>query len=149
VITIILIHPTQPIPVNRWTFKDESILRIGRAKDNDVVIYNAVVSRHHIELWKSSSGWEIVNFGANGTFFAGQPLNQEPVSEGMVIRLGHSGPRLLIKLSGSESDNIHQSLNKNTLSIPQLDDTSTLEDETVADCTTRVEYFDTKKTGGA
>ncbi len=141
-ITIILIHPTQPIPVNRWTFKDESILRIGRAKDNDVVIYNAVVSRHHIELWKSSSGWEIVNFGANGTYFGGKPLTQGSVFEGMVIRLGHSGPRLLIKLTGSESDNIHQPLDGKPIYIPQLDDVTNLEDETVAECTTRIELSD-------
>ena len=145
-ITIILIHPTQPIPVNRWTFKDESILRIGRAKDNDVVIYNAVVSRHHIEFWKSSSGWEIVNFGANGTYFAGKPLTKAPVSEGMVIRLGHSGPRLLIKLTGSEADNIHQPLDGKPISLPQLNDTGSLEDETVVDCTTRVELSDKRRT---
>lgn len=127
-------------------FKEKSILRIGRAKDNDIVIYNSVVSRHHIELWKSSSGWEIVNFGANGTFFGGKPLTQVPVSEGMVIRLGHSGPRLLIKLTGSESENIHQFPTGKPISISQLDETGSIEDETVADCTTRVEYFDHKKT---
>jgi pSer/pThr/pTyr-binding forkhead associated (FHA) protein len=139
VITIILIHPTQPIPVNRWMFKDESILRIGRAKDNDIVIYNAVVSRHNIELWKSSSGWEIVNFGANGTYSAGKPVTKAAVSEGMVIRLGHSGPRLLIKLTGSESENIHQPLNGKPIALPQLDDMDNHDDETVADCTTRIE----------
>ncbi|MFZ1027652.1 MAG: FHA domain-containing protein [Limnoraphis robusta] len=98
-ITLILIHPTQPIPVNRWTFKEKSIIRIGRAKDNDIVIYNAVVSRHHLELWNRESSWEVVSFGTNGTYLNNQPLNQFFIKDGMVIRLGHSGPRLMVKLS--------------------------------------------------
>lgn len=98
-ITLILIHPTQPIPVNRWTFKDKSIIRIGRAKDNDIVIYNAVVSRHHLELWNRESGWEVVSFGTNGTYINNKPLNQFFIKDGMVIRLGNSGPRLMVKLS--------------------------------------------------
>lgn len=98
-ITLILIHPTQPIPINRWTFKDKSIIRIGRAKDNDIVIYNAVVSRHHLELWHRETGWEVVSFGTNGTYLNNQPLNQFFIKDGMVIRLGHSGPRLMVKLN--------------------------------------------------
>ena len=100
-ITLILIHPTQPIPVNRWTFKDKSIIKIGRAKDNDIVIYNAVVSRHHLELWNRESGWEALCFGTNGTYINNKPLNQFFIKDGMVIRLGHSGPRLMVKLSSA------------------------------------------------
>ncbi len=101
-ITLILIHPTQPIPINRWMFKDKSIIRIGRAKDNDIVIYNAVVSRHHLELWHRETAWEVVSFGTNGTYLNNQPLNQFFIKDGMVIRLGHSGPRLMVKLNPVE-----------------------------------------------
>ncbi|EAW37694.1 FHA domain-containing protein [Lyngbya sp. PCC 8106] len=101
-ITLILIHPTQPIPVNRWTFKEKSVIRIGRAKDNDIVIYNAVVSRHHLELWNRESGWEVVSFGTNGTYINNKPLNQFFIKDGMVICLGNSGPRLMVKLSLDE-----------------------------------------------
>ncbi|ERT05930.1 FHA domain protein [Lyngbya aestuarii BL J] len=101
-ITLILIHPTQPIPVNRWTFKEKSVIRIGRAKDNDIVIYNAVVSRHHLELWNRESGWEVVSFGTNGTYINNKPLNQFFIKDGMVICLGNSGPRLMVKFSLGE-----------------------------------------------
>ena len=141
-ITIILIHPTQPIPVNRWMFKDDSILRIGRAKDNDIVIYNAVVSRHHIELWKTATGWEIVNFGANGTYFSGKPITQMSVTEGMVLRLGHSGPRLLLKLNAIASDIVNPTLDQTPILIPELEETTNIEDEETNDSTTRIEFFE-------
>ncbi|MDY7024430.1 MAG: FHA domain-containing protein, partial [Cyanobacteriota bacterium] len=67
-IILLLIHPTKPVPVNRWTFKNKSVIRIGRAKDNDIVIYNSVVSRHHLELWDRGSNWEVTNLGTNGTY---------------------------------------------------------------------------------
>ncbi len=120
-ITLILIHPTQPIPVNRWTFKEKSVIRIGRAKDNDIVIYNAVVSRHHLELWNRESGWEVVSFGTNGTYINNKPLNQFFIKDGMVICLGNSGPRLMVKLSLGEmnktptSDGVKDSQSSQTL----------------------------------
>lgn len=75
------------------------MIRVGRAKDNDVVIYNSVVSRYHLELWHDASGWEIISFGTNGSYCNKKPITQMPVKDGMVIFLGQSGPRLLIKLS--------------------------------------------------
>ena len=127
-ITLILIHPTQPIPVNRWTFKDKSTIRIGRAKDNDIVIYNAVVSRHHLELWNRESGWEALCFGTNGTYINNKPLNQFFIKDGMVIRLGHSGPRLMVKLSSviknelPPSAKIEDSANQETLTLNPLNE---------------------------
>jgi len=95
-------HPTQSVPVQSWTFESESIIRIGRANDNDVVIYSAVVSRHHIELWKDPSGWEIINFGANGTYVNGEPIVQIAVKDGTIVRLGNSGPKLQVAISEDE-----------------------------------------------
>ena len=78
------------------------MVRIGRARDNDVVVGNAVVSRHHLELWNKASGWELVNFGANGTYLNNQTITKKRVVDGMVVRLGHTGPRLLIRLKPTE-----------------------------------------------
>ncbi|WP_275670251.1 MULTISPECIES: FHA domain-containing protein [Okeania] len=60
------------------------------------MIYSAVVSRHHAELWKNSSGWMMVNFGANGTYVNDEPIIQTSVVDNMIIRLGISGPKLQI-----------------------------------------------------
>ncbi|NEQ75097.1 MAG: FHA domain-containing protein [Okeania sp. SIO2C9] len=96
-ITLALLHPTQLVPIQRWNFESKSLIHIGRASDNDVIIYSAVVSRHHAELWKNSSGWMMVNFGANGTYVNNEPIIQTSVVDNMIIRLGISGPKLQIQ----------------------------------------------------
>lgn len=92
----------QSIPVQSWTFEQESIIRIGRSTDNHVILYSAVVSRHHVEIRKIDSGWEIVNLGANGTYVDGRRITQVPVEDGVIIRLARSGPNVQIHL-GSKS----------------------------------------------
>ena len=95
-INLSLLHPTQLVPVQHWSFESESLIRIGRASDNDVILYSAVVSRHHVELWKDPSGWIIINFGSNGTYVDDEPIIQAALVDGMIIRLGNSGPKLEI-----------------------------------------------------
>jgi pSer/pThr/pTyr-binding forkhead associated (FHA) protein len=103
VITLTLLHPIQSVPVQSWCFESESVVRIGRSNDNDVIIYSAVVSRHHVELWHNPSGWEIINFGANGTYVDDKPIAQVSVADGMTIRLGNSGPKIRIRLAVANS----------------------------------------------
>jgi pSer/pThr/pTyr-binding forkhead associated (FHA) protein len=99
VITLTLLHPIQSVPVQNWCFESESVVRIGRSNDNDVIIYSAVVSRHHVELWNNAFGWEIINFGANGTYIDDQLIAQVLVVDGMTIRLGNSGPSIRIRVA--------------------------------------------------
>lgn len=100
-ITLTLLHPIQSVPVQSWCFESESVVRIGRSNDNDVIIYSAVVSRHHVELWNNPFGWEIINFGANGTYVDDQPITQVLVVDGMTIRLGNSGPSIRIRVAAT------------------------------------------------
>ncbi|PSB01801.1 FHA domain-containing protein [Merismopedia glauca] len=97
-ITLTLLHPLQSIPVQSWTFESETVVRIGRAVDNDVVLYSAVVSRYHVELRAKESNWEVVSIGANGTYFDGKSIDQVPVTDGMVFRLASSGPQIQVRL---------------------------------------------------
>lgn len=103
-ITLTLLHPIQSVPVQSWCFESESVVRIGRSNDNDVIIYSAVVSRHHVELWHNPAGWEIINFGANGTYVDDKPIAQVTVADGMTIRLGNSGPKIRIKVGVTNSE---------------------------------------------
>ncbi|WP_449421010.1 FHA domain-containing protein [Phormidium nigroviride] len=103
-ITLTLLHPTQSVPVQSWSFESESVVRIGRATDNDVIIYSAVVSRHHVELWKNPSGWEIINFGANGTYVDDRAIAQVPLVDGMMIRLGNSGPKIRVRMEVADPE---------------------------------------------
>jgi pSer/pThr/pTyr-binding forkhead associated (FHA) protein len=103
VITLTLLLPGKAVPVQNWTFETESVVKIGRAADNDVVLYSAVVSRHHLEIRRGSSGWEAVNVGANGTYVNGLAITKMPVVDGMIVRLATSGPKIQINIQPEES----------------------------------------------
>jgi pSer/pThr/pTyr-binding forkhead associated (FHA) protein len=100
VITLTLLHPSQATPLQHWQFdNDQSTILIGRALDNHVVLYSAVVSRRHLEIRRNDrDDWELENLGANGTFLNGKPVEKTVVVDGMVVRLAASGPQIQIRL---------------------------------------------------
>ena len=105
-ITLSLLHPSQSAPVQSWTFGLEPVIRIGRSKDNDVVLLSSVVSRKHMELLNNGSDWEIVSLGSNGTFVNDVPIKKVKVQDGMIVRLGSSGPKIQIHLEGGDPEEI-------------------------------------------
>ena len=100
VITLTLLHPSQVTPLQHWQFgNDQSTILIGRALDNHVVLYSAVVSRRHLEIrLNDRNDWELENLGANGTFLNGKPIEKTALVDGMVVRLAASGPQIQIRL---------------------------------------------------
>ena len=97
-ITLTLLHPLQPVPVQSWTFRNEQKISIGRSTSNEVVLYSAVVSRHHVEIRKAGNEWQLVNLGANGTYIDGKRITKTMVIDGMVVRLASSGPKIMINI---------------------------------------------------
>lgn len=88
------------VPVQSWTFSCDDVIRIGRATDNQVVLFSAVVSRHHAQLqWSEDNGWQLQNISPNGTYLDGTSINEVTVTDGMVIRLATSGPKIQIKVN--------------------------------------------------
>ena len=71
-------------------------MRIGRIPDNDVVLSDLNVSRHHAELRKSPTGqYEIVDLGShNGTFVNGQRVTKQVLTEQDLVSIGSSTFRL-------------------------------------------------------
>lgn len=63
-----------------------------------------MVSRNHVELWNNGTEWEIINFGANGTYVDNEPIAQRQVVDGMIFRLGSSGPKIQILLDKGDPD---------------------------------------------
>ena len=101
-ITLSLLHPLNKKPVQHWTFEEDSVIRIGRSTENQVVLYSAVVSRHHVELRQTDAGWEIVNLGTNGTYLDGKRVAQAIAEDGIVIRLARSGPNIQINIADAD-----------------------------------------------
>jgi len=70
-------------------------LRIGRAEDNDIVVADPAVSRHHAELRNAAGVYHIADLGSNnGTYVNGQRITTAPLSEGDVVVIGSSTFRL-------------------------------------------------------
>jgi pSer/pThr/pTyr-binding forkhead associated (FHA) protein len=74
-------------------------LRIGRGPDNDVVVSDLSVSRHHAELRSVGAGrYEIVDLGShNGTYVNGAKILTAPITEVDIIGIGHATFRLFGK----------------------------------------------------
>ena len=103
-ITLTLLHPVQGTAVQSWTFKDDQTVRIGRAVDNEVVLYSAVVSRYHVELRHENQAWSVHNLGINGTFIEGQKIESEVLDDGKMFRLARSGPNIQVSIQSAQRD---------------------------------------------
>jgi pSer/pThr/pTyr-binding forkhead associated (FHA) protein len=101
VITLTLLHPVQSTPVQHWNFDGKPLIRLGRAADNHVILYSAVVSRYHAELRWNGHQWELENQGANGTYVNGNRVHQALLEDGSLIRLARSGPTLQVRLNSA------------------------------------------------
>ncbi|GHF72134.1 ABC transporter ATP-binding protein [Streptomyces mashuensis] len=73
------------------------VMRIGRALDNELVVSDLQVSRHHAEFRATSDGrFEIVDLGShNGTYVNGQPVRQQIIGPNDIVGVGHSTFRLV------------------------------------------------------
>ncbi|MFE0461727.1 FHA domain-containing protein [Kitasatospora sp. NPDC058965] len=73
------------------------IIRIGRALDNDIVVSDLQVSRHHAELRQLADGrYEIVDLGShNGIFVNGQPVQRQLLGPQDRLTVGHSSFQLV------------------------------------------------------
>ncbi|TRV18298.1 MAG: FHA domain-containing protein [Microcystis flos-aquae Mf_WU_F_19750830_S460] len=130
-ITLTLLHPSQATPLQHWQFdNDQSTILIGRALDNHVVLYSAVVSRRHLEIRHNDrDNWELENLGTNGTFLNGKPIEKTVVVDGMVVRLAASGPQIQIRLINEDEQ---PKLILKPLEAPLVGNQTQLEKDTIA-----------------
>ena len=117
-ITLTLLHPLKSIPVQKWNFRPNTVIRVGRANDNDVVLYSAVVSRYHVEIRPRGDDWALISRGSNGTFINGRKIKKVLVKHGMVIRLASSGPKIRITLHENDRSN-HKLENERSTQIEE------------------------------
>ena len=74
------------------TILGPSVLTIGRAQSNQLVINDPKASSRHAEIHPTGQGYQIIDLGSmNGTFVNDQRLNSgtpRPLSQGNTIRIG-------------------------------------------------------------
>ncbi|MDZ8105970.1 MAG: FHA domain-containing serine/threonine-protein kinase [Nostoc sp. DedQUE12a] len=102
-VTLTLLEPQQKTPLHQWCFENSSIIRIGRAADNHIVLTDSLVSRHHLELRQVDSAsngdvWQLISQGTNGTFLNGVLVIQSPLPDNSLLQLAQGGPILQFQI---------------------------------------------------
>jgi serine/threonine-protein kinase len=105
VITLTLLEAQTKTPLQQWSFEDATVIRIGRAVDNHVVVANSLVSRYHLELRLVSrnaqgNAWEIISHGTNGTFLNGTLVAKSSLPHNSLLELAQGGPLLEVVTLG-------------------------------------------------
>lgn len=66
-----------------------ALIGIGRASDNDVILDDPMVSRHHCQLKLQHGAYSFADLGSrNGSMVNGQPVTQVALGPGDLIRIG-------------------------------------------------------------
>jgi pSer/pThr/pTyr-binding forkhead associated (FHA) protein len=75
--------------ISRHPLDKNKVIKIGRLKENDIVIDNLAVSGRHAEILWEERGFIINDIGSrNSTFIAGNPIKSRRLAEGDVITVG-------------------------------------------------------------
>jgi len=92
-VTLTLLESQTNQPINSWNFNQTSLIRIGRASNNDIVLKGYLqVSRQHLELKLVDNEWNIASEATNGTLVNDVFVKQAKIADQDLIRLAENGP---------------------------------------------------------
>ena len=111
-IALTLLELQQKTPIREWHFEGESIIRIGRAVDNHIVLTDNLVSRHHLEIRQTQNPdgslcWQIISQGINGTFLNGVLVTRnklQNIENNSELQLAQGGPLLKFEIDPINSE---------------------------------------------
>ena len=87
-----LSRPLRLLPIDPGTPQMSLVsdpVRVGRADDNDLVLADPEVSRHHARLEPVGQGWRAIDLGStNGTWVNGVRLNAAAIDAGDELAFG-------------------------------------------------------------
>lgn len=91
-------EPEGPLGLPSAVHAAASVVRIGRAPENEIVLDDLLVSRRHAELRRLPDGdYELTDLGShNGTYVNGRRIEQARLEELDVVAVGHG----LFRLAG-------------------------------------------------
>jgi serine/threonine-protein kinase len=111
VVTLTLLDQQYKTPVKQWCFEKSTVIRIGRAVDNHVVLNDSLVSRYHLELKQLTAGakgeaWQVISQGTNGTFLNGTLINKSTLTDGSLLQLAQGGPILKFQFQDTSAPTV-------------------------------------------
>ena len=67
----------------------DALISVGRSSDNDVIVDDGEVSRHHCQLKLQHGAYSFADLGSrNGSYVNGQPVSEVALGPGDRIQLG-------------------------------------------------------------
>ena len=101
-VILTLLEPQTNQPLQKWHFTNESVIRIGRSENNDIVLHGYFqVSRQHLELTQVENQWKLINRGTNGTLVNNVLVTEEILQDRDLIRLAENGPLFRFELTSA------------------------------------------------
>ncbi len=102
-VTLTLLEAQQKTLLKQWCFENSTVIRIGRAADNHIVLDNNLVSRYHLELRNlqaktNGNDWQVISQGTNGTFLNGVLVNHSRLPDNSLLQLAQGGPILQFQI---------------------------------------------------
>ncbi len=74
---------------DRFALRPGATARIGRALDNDIVVADASVSRHHAAIEAINGNYKLRDLGSqNGTFIGGARITEAALGDGDAVKIG-------------------------------------------------------------
>jgi serine/threonine protein kinase, bacterial len=106
-ITLTLLNSENHQPLQKWDFSNQTVIRIGRHRDNDIIfLQSPSVSRHHLEVQQVKESqnceWQLISHGSNGTFLNGRLVTQAALKDSDLIQLAPEGPLLKFHSQSTE-----------------------------------------------
>ncbi len=117
----VILADAQGKPIKQYFFTHD--FTVGRSQDNNIVIQNGDISRHHLEVKGENGGWWIYDLNsANGIYIQNRLVEQKaklnlPAS----ITLGNSGITLSILATDQRAEAGEQSKDSNILPASPID----------------------------
>ncbi|MEO1669833.1 MAG: FHA domain-containing serine/threonine-protein kinase [Cyanobacteria bacterium J06631_2] len=119
-----LLEPQTNQPLQQWEFSEQSVIRIGRAQNNDIVLHGYFqVSRQHLELTlvdPQQEKWQLISRGTNGTLINNSFVTETVVNHDDLIRLAENGPVFKFELESCLVENQPELEQTNILSSPEI-----------------------------
>ncbi len=114
--------PGEPLPVLLRVMQEDKVIqkarlgpgicRVGAARENDVVVDDAAVSRAHLEIRLVPAGVSVRDLGSrNGTFYLGQRLGEMVLSLGCRLMIGATELRFdadVADFEGTEASHLRE-----------------------------------------